>query len=151
MDSYQIKRTTSDDPHFNELVKKLDAFLAYIDDDEHVFYAKLNKTDTLKNVVVLYHNDVPVACGALRPFDEKTMEVKRMYTEPDQREKGFAKLVLTELENWARELGYQKCVLETGHRQPEAISLYTKNGYSSIPNYGKYANVVNSVCFEKTL
>ena len=147
----KIKRTNSDDPDFIQLVKKLDAFLAFIDGEEHAFYAKLNTTDTLKHVVVLYDNEVAVACGALRPFDNTTMEVKRMYTEPDQRGKGFAQLVLRELEQWSAELGYTKCILETGHRQPEAISLYKKNGYINIPNYGKYAGIVNSVCFEKKL
>jgi putative acetyltransferase len=74
-----------------------------------------------------------------------------MYTEPAKRGKGIAARVLSELEKWAAELSYQKCILETGIRQPEAISLYTKSGYKRIPNYGKYLNVENSVCFEKEL
>ena len=41
--------------------------------------------------------------------------------------------------------------LETGKRQPEAIALYKKKGYSSIHNYGQYAEVPNSLCFEKKL
>jgi len=55
------------------------------------------------------------------------------------------------LEHWAVELGYKKCVLETGKRQPDAIALYTKQGYESIPNYGQYMGMENSVCFEKEL
>jgi len=49
------------------------------------------------------------------------------------------------------ELGYEKCILETGKKQPEAIALYKKNGYKLIPNYGQYAEVENSVCFEKEM
>jgi GNAT superfamily N-acetyltransferase len=79
------------------------------------------------------------------------MEVKRMYTLPEYRGKGIASIVLAELEKWAAELGYQKTVLETGKRQPEAIALYEKNNYRQIPNYGQYAGVENSVCFEKEL
>jgi putative acetyltransferase len=41
--------------------------------------------------------------------------------------------------------------LETGVRQPEAISLYEKLGYHRIPNYGKYRDSEMSVCFEKIL
>jgi len=48
-------------------------------------------------------------------------------------------------------LGYRKCVMETGKRQPDAVQLYTKNGYEVIPNYGPYIGVENSVCFEKAL
>jgi putative acetyltransferase len=53
------------------------------------------------------------------------------------------------LETWASELSFEKCILETGKRQPEAIRLYEKNGYKRIPNYGQYAQIENSVCFEK--
>jgi len=74
-----------------------------------------------------------------------------MYVIPEKRNKGFASEVLKELENWALELSYNKCILETGKRQPEAISLYKKNGYSNIPNYGQYSGVENSVCFQKVL
>jgi len=65
--------------------------------------------------------------------------------------KPFATKVLNELEKWASELSYQKCILETGKRQPDAIWLYQKNGYKSIPNYGKYVVMENSVCFEKEI
>ena len=79
------------------------------------------------------------------------MEVKRMFTLPESRGKGIATKVLNELENWASELGYAKCMLETGKRQPEAVRLYQKNGYKQIPNYGQYINMDNSVCFEKLM
>ena len=146
-----IIRTDSDNPDFTGLVKKLDAFLAEIDGEEHAFYAQLNKTSTLRHTIVAYDDGVPVGCGAIREVSPGIMEVKRMYTEPAKRGQGIAARVLSELEKWAVELSYQKCILETGIHQPEAISLYTKNGYKRIPNYGKYLNVENSVCFEKEL
>lgn len=74
-----------------------------------------------------------------------------MYTLPENRGKGIATKILTELEKWAAELSYQKCILETGKRQPDAIWLYQKNGYKVIPNYGKYLVMENSVCFEKEI
>ena len=144
-------RTNSDNKDFIDLVKLLDAELAEIDGDEHVFYAQLNKTDTIKHVIVAYEKDKPISCGAIRAHSSTMMEVKRMYTLPEYRGKGLATKVLNELEKWAFELSYQKCILETGWRQPDAIRLYEKNGYSRIPNYGKYAGIVNSVCFEKEI
>jgi GNAT superfamily N-acetyltransferase len=72
-----------------------------------------------------------------------------MYTLPEMRGQGVAGQVLSALEDWACELGYEKCVLETGKKQPEAIRLYEKSGYRRIQNYGQYAGVENSVCFEK--
>ena len=146
-----LTRTDSDNHDFIALVKLLDAELAALDGDEHVFYAQLNKTDTIKHVIVAYENDTPISCGAIREYSPTTMEVKRMYTIPGHRGKGIATKVLNELEKWASELSYQKCILETGWRQPDAIWLYEKNGYSRIPNYGKYAGIGNSVCFEKEI
>ena len=147
----KVTRTNSANPDFTALVKQLDAFLAEIDGEEHAFYNQLNTTANMKTVVVAYEGEMPVACGAIREFDAQSMEVKRMYTLPSHRGKGIAKLVLQDLEKWASELGYEKCILETGRRQPEAIALYEKSGYQSIPNYGKYLNVENSVCFAKEL
>lgn len=145
------KRTDSGDNDFRELVKALDKDLAIRDGDEHSFYAQFNKIDLIKHAVVAYDGTQPVGCGAVKPFSEDTMEVKRMYVQPNRRGQGIASIVLKELETWCLEMDYMKCVLETGKKQPEAIELYKKNGYRIIPNFGQYKNVENSVCFEKLL
>ncbi|GLU53484.1 GNAT family N-acetyltransferase [Dyadobacter frigoris] len=144
-------RTNSDDPVFISLVKKLDADLAERDGADHAFYSQFNKIDKIKHAVVAFENNEPIGCGAMKEFMPDSMEMKRMYTAPLGRGKGIATAVLTELEKWAAELSYKKCVLETGKRQPEAIKLYEKNGYKNIPNYGQYIGIENSVCFEKEL
>ena len=146
-----IIRTNSDNPDFISLVKLLDAELAERDGADHPFYAQFNKIDKIKYVVVAYENDEPVSCGAIKKYSPDTMEVKRMYTLPESRGKGIATKVLIELEKWAKKLGYKDCILETGKKQPEAIALYKKNGYKLIPNFGQYAGVDNSVCFEKEM
>lgn len=146
-----VLRTDSAHPDFIALVKMLDADLAVRDGEDTIFYAPLNKTDAIRHVIVAYANEQPVGCGAIREFDAGSMEVKRMFTLPATRGKGVATRVLNELQNWSKELGYEKCILETGKRQPEAIALYLKNGFVIIPNYGKYVGIENSVCFEKVL
>ncbi len=147
----KIIRTNSDNPDFISLIKLLDVDLAIRDGEDHSFYAQYNKIDKIKYVVTAYENDKAVSCGAIKEYSPDTMEVKRMYTLPELRGNGYATIVLLELEKWAKELGYKKCILETGKKQPEAISLYKKNGYQLIPNYGQYTEVENSVCFEKDL
>ncbi|MCP2043180.1 GNAT family N-acetyltransferase [Pontibacter sp. HSC-36F09] len=146
-----LKRTDSNDPDFVALVKLLDADLAIRDGEEHAFYAQYNKIDKIKHVVLAYEDEEPLGCGAIKEFEPGTMEVKRMYVSPEGRNKGIATIILAELEVWAREISFEKCILETGKMQPEAIRLYKKNGYQQIPNYGQYAGVENSVCFEKVL
>ena len=74
-----------------------------------------------------------------------------MYVLPYRRGQGIASMILKELELWAVQLSYKKCLLETGKKQPEAIALYKKNGYQIIPNFGQYQQVENSICLQKTL
>jgi putative acetyltransferase len=146
-----LKRTNSDDPEFQKLVVQLDQDLAIRDGEEHSFFAQFNKIAAIKYVVIAYENDEAVGCGAIKEYEPGVMEVKRMFVPPEKRGNGIASRVLKELETWAKEQGYKKCILETGKKQPEAIALYTKNNYALIPNYGQYAEVESSVCFEKVL
>lgn len=147
----QVVRTDSANPDFISLVKNLDADLAARDGNDHAYYAQFNKIDTIKYAVIAYENDQPRGCGAIKEYSPNTMEIKRMYTAPGIRKKGVATRLLADLEKWATELYCEKCILETGRRQPEAIALYKNNGYILIPNYGQYAGIDNSVCFEKEL
>lgn len=146
-----IKRTDSSNPDFQHLVQFLDQDLAIRDGDEHTFYHQFNSIDQLKNCVLFYVNEKPVACGAFKKFEEDTVEIKRMFVLPDYRGKGYASKVLAELESWAKNDGFKYGILETGLKQPEAIALYEKNGYNLIPNYGQYIGIENSVCYKKEL
>jgi putative acetyltransferase len=147
----KIIRTNTADPDFVALVKQLDAELAIRDGKDHLFYSQFNSLDKIRHVVLAYDDSKPAGCGAIKKYSADTMEIKRMFVLSDHRRKGIAATVLTELEQWAAELSYTKCILETGKKQPEAIELYKKKGYQPIPNYGQYIGVENSVCFEKTL
>ena len=146
-----LKRTNSDNSDFISLVAQLDQFLAKVDGETHEFYHQFNGIDVLEFVIVAYADGIPVACGALKSFDNERMEVKRMFTKPDFRGQGFAQCVLTGLEEWASEEGDCACVLETGVNQQEAIRLYEKMGYKRTENYGQYVGVEDSFCFEKQL
>ena len=147
----EIIRTDSDNKDFVELVRHLDAELAIRDGEDHAFYAQFNKIAKLKYVVLAHEDGKALGCGAIRALDSGEIEVKRMFVPLESRGKGIATLVLLELENWARELSFTRCVLETGLKQPDAIRLYQKNGYARIPNYGQYVDVGNSVCFGKDI
>ena len=147
----KIIRTDSGNHDFIELVKYLDADLAGRDESDHSFYDQFNTIDKIEYVLVAYGNSKPISCGAMKKYISGSMEIKRMYTIPEWRGKGVATKVLAALENWATELSCEKCILETGKKQPEAIALYRKNGYEIIPNYGQYAGIENSVCFEKKI
>lgn len=145
----KIIRTNSENQDFINLVKQLDAYLKITDGDEHDFYNQFNNIDVLKHAIVIYINELAVGCGAIKKFDNSSMEVKRMFVTENSRNIGIAQNILKELEVWIKELGYKKCVLETGKRQIEAVKFYHKCKYKIIPNYGQYIGMDNSVCFEK--
>ncbi len=147
----EIIRTNSDHQDFIQLVRYLDADLAQRDGKDYSFHAQFNKIDAIRHAVVAFENDKPVGCGAMKELVRGTMEIKRMYTLPEERGKGIATRILKELEDWAAWLEYEMCVLETGKKQPEAIDLYRRNEYRQIPNYGQYEGIENSLCFKKFL
>lgn len=146
-----LKRTDSTDPDFIGLVRLLDAHIVVKDGDMSDYYAQFNTIERIRHVLVAYNGEEAVGCGSIKAFDDKSMEVKRMYVKPKARGQGIASQVLKELENWTRELGFARSVLETGREFKEAVNLYTKWGYQVIPNYGPYIGIENSVCFEKML
>ncbi|MFG4001420.1 GNAT family N-acetyltransferase [Flavobacterium aquidurense] len=146
-----LKRTNSDDIDFKNLVVLLDRDLKIRDGEDHTFYNQFNKTNSIKHVIVFYENNSAVGCGAFREKENDTVEIKRMFVHPDYRKKGIASALLSALEIWAAEENYNYTILETGKKQPEAINLYQKQGYSVIPNYPPYENMDNSVCMKKAL
>lgn len=149
---FKITRTNSSNPDFIALVKRLDAYLAVTDGEDHAFYNQFNKIDQINHVVLFYENDLAVACGAIKQIETSTTwEIKRMFVSDDMRGKGVASLLLKELELWAKELQVERLILETGKRQVEAVALYQKNSYTITENFGQYIGVENSICFEKLL
>lgn len=104
-------------------------------------------------VFVLVRDDegVAVGCGGLRRIDDACGEVKRMYVRPASRGSGAADAVLDALDAHARALGWTHLRLETGDRQPDAVAFYRRQGFERITNFGEYAGVDSSLCFEREL
>ncbi len=151
MYNIEIKKTDSTNLDFQSLVKLLDEDLAIRDGDDHDFYHQFNGIDTLKHCLLLFKNEKAVACGAIKFYDDNTAEVKRMFVLESERGQGFASQLLKELETWAKDLGFENLILETGVNQPEAIALYKKCSYEIIENYGQYQGVETSLCFIKSI
>ena len=151
MNSYKILRTTSENPDFVRLVAELDAYLAIRNGKDNDFFVQFNKIEMLHHVVLVFENELAVGCGAFKEIETGTVEIKRMFVPTAFRGKGMASMVVNELENWAKELGYKNSVLETGKDMKDAVGLYTKSNYQIIPNYGPYKDVESSICFGKAL
>jgi GNAT superfamily N-acetyltransferase len=136
------------------LVEALDAHLASRYSPEQRFGPNLKPAQLapgLGTFVVARLDGRAVGCGAVRLLDPTTVEVKRMYVEPEMRGQGVAKEVLAHLESAGRELGARRAVLETGIYQDEAIGLYRRAGYTEVACWGEYTTSPTSVCYEKTI
>ncbi|MAG86439.1 MAG: GNAT family N-acetyltransferase [Flavobacteriaceae bacterium] len=147
----EIKRTSSSEIDFQHLVSELDWELSTRNRETNEFFAQYNKIDQIKHVIIATIDDKPVGCGAMKAYDSDTMEIKRMFVPIEMRGKGIAVHILKNLEKWAKEMNYSKCILETGNKMLEAIRLYEKSNYKVVPNYGQYNGIEDSICFKKHL
>ena len=144
-------RTTSENADFRKLINALDEDLYQRNGEAQLQYRQYNQVDLINHVVVVYFKGKPVGCGCYKRVDDQTVEMKRMFVLPEMRGKQLAARMLQELEKWAVEEGNTAAVLETGHRQVEAVRLYKIAGYSLTENYGQYIGMEESICFRKEL
>ncbi|WP_348789082.1 GNAT family N-acetyltransferase [Leifsonia sp. NPDC080035] len=89
--------------------------------------------------------------AALVAKHDGSAELKRMFVRPEARGRGLASALLGAVESAAADAGVAVLRLETGPRQPAAIALYERRGYSPIPLFGEYIGDPNSICYEKAL
>lgn len=108
---------------------------------------------TVVATVLLVRDDVPVGHAALRvlPTLGDELEVKRVFVHQDARGSGASRALMAELERIGRERGAARLILQTGDRQPDAVALYERIGYTGIPIFPPYSDFDFSLCFEKPL
>jgi GNAT superfamily N-acetyltransferase len=150
MDSkMKVVKTTSENNDFIALITALDKSLWESYPELKSDYWGNNIIELNPNVVVIYLNEKPVACGCFKKYYKNTIEIKRMFVSPEARGLGLAKKIVQVLELWAKELGFSFSVLETLYKQKEAIGLYQKIGYVIVDNYEPYVGLENSICMKK--
>ena len=147
----KIIHTDSRNKDFIKLIKLLDDDLNGQYGELQKQYDKHNKVDYINDVVIIYDDEVPVACGGFKEHDSESVEMKRVFVKKENRRQGLSKKVINELEKLVQAKGYKYAVLETGKKQIEAINLYKSSGYEMIENYGPYVGNGNSICMKKDL
>ncbi|QSI31166.1 GNAT family N-acetyltransferase [Variovorax sp. RKNM96] len=103
------------------------------------------------NFVLLLRDGIAIGGGAFMRHDERTAELKRVWTRTDLRRQGLASKVLLELEAQVRRQGYERIYLTTGFRQPEAVGLYRGHGYTALFEEAADPEVPRKLPFEKHL
>lgn len=149
--SLEILNIDSKNIDFMKLIKLLDDDLNERYGELQKQYNKHNQVDYINDVVIIYMDEVPVACGAFKEHNIDDIELKRIFVKKENRRQGLSKLIISELEKLGRSKRYKYALLETGIKQHEAINLYENTGYEIIDNYKPYIGNANSVCMKKSL
>lgn len=149
--SLKIVKTDSKNTDFMELINLLDDDLNERYGELQKQYGQYNKVDYINDVVIIYKDEEPAACGAFKKYSKDIIELKRIFVRKENRRQGLSKLIIRELQNLGRSKGYKYTLLETGIKQQEAINLYKNAGYEITENYGPYKGNSNSVCMKKSL
>ena len=77
----------------------------------------------------------PAGCAALRGLDPHTCEIKRLYVRPEYWGRHIGALLAERAVADARAMGYRRMRLDTFPFMEEALSLYRRMGFHSIPRY----------------
>jgi putative acetyltransferase len=136
------------------LIEALNAELAQRYPEEGANHFRLDPDEVADGrgaFLIATRSGAPIGCGAVRRIADATGEIKRMYVSPAERGRGAGRAILSALEAEARALGLTRLLLETGSRQPEAIALYERAGFSVIAPFGEYVDSPLSVCMAKAL
>lgn len=96
------------------------------------------------------HDDTGVGCVALRPLDDDTAEVKRMYVAETWRGHGVGRALMETLVAAARERGYRTLRLGTLDDMKVAQRLYESLGFRSIERY-RPDELVDTLFYEMEL
>ncbi len=70
-----------------------------------------------------------VGAYGLYPMDERTCELRKMYLDKTHRGKGLGKFLLEDALSKAKQLGFERMILETASVLKEAIALYKSFGF----------------------
>ena len=150
-DEHTVDVEPFDSPDARALREELESDLAERYGVDTELGVKPSEETVLAFLVARDAEGEPVACGALLDLGDGSAEIKRMFVQPEQRGRGLARRVLEALEREALRRGFDRIRLETGERQPEAMSLYRSAGYGEIDKFGPYRDAPLSRCFERRL
>jgi GNAT superfamily N-acetyltransferase len=150
----EIRREDILSPTAQQLIHSLNAELESRYPEDGANFFRLDPDEVREGqggFFIAYIDNHPVGCGAIRRIEPKVAEIKRMYVAPGNRGRGVGGKILAELEAEALKMGIRRIVLETGPRQPEAIAIYKRAGFSEIPLFGEYVDPRYSLCMAKNV
>lgn len=114
-------------------------------------FISYNISESIQDVLLVYQDNVCIACAGMKKYSEQDVEIKRVWVEPAYRGLKIATQMVLKIEDKARKKGFQRTILQTRPIMPDAIALYKKLGYYQIENYPPYDKLEGAVCYAKNL
>lgn len=135
---------------FQEYANSLNISLAFQNFDEELNIINSMYGSPTGCLLLVYDNELPIACAAYRKIGEDVCELKRMYIKTDYRRNGVGQEIMNILCTRAKLNGYKLMRLDTLDTMIPAIKLYSNNGFYTIDAY--YHNPNEGVVYmEKSL
>ena len=143
-----LKWTDGNDPEFHKFYLKTEDYYSRIvgGKKNREGFIPYNLSESISDVLIAYIDGVPVGCAGLKNYSETDVEIKRVWVEPEYRGKHNATELMDKIEEKARELGFERAVLQTRPIMPDAVGLYEKRGYDLIDNYPPYDKLEGAIC-----
>lgn len=150
---YSIEYTNGTDERFVKLCSQLDFYLQQLIgvEKQNKQYAQYNSLKDIHDVILIIDNGEAVGCGAIKRYDNHTMEMKRLYVKEEYRHKGYGRAIVEALEALAKNMEVTTLILETGVLLVAAQNMYISCGFKVIENYGQYKGLEGSICMNKQL
>ena len=150
---YELQKTDCENPDFINLCDELDIFLNYAigGEEKREKYKKFNHTDTMDFCFIAYDGEEAIGCGALRKYSEQEIEVKRVFVREAYRGKHIGSMIMEAMIAQAKQMGFQRMILETGVFLSASVHLYQQYGFEEMENYGPYQNMPESLCMGRNI
>ena len=98
-------------------------------------------------LLLAYNDDDLVGCVGVRPFDDETAEMKRLFVRPSGRGMGLGRTLAEAAIRFATVTGYSRMRLDTLPQMDRAQDLYRSLGFTPIDAY-RFSPVPGTVFLE---
>lgn len=120
---------------FREYQRSLDVDLCFQNFEAELAALPGDYAPPRGRLIIAFIDGQPAACVALRPVDDRTAEMKRLYVRPASRGQKLGLCLVRSVISQARDVGYHWLVLDTLPSMSEAQAMYERLGFVDIPPY----------------